>query len=74
MTVDEFLAELREIMQRDEALTLDTALKDLDEWDSLSALGVAAFFDRCFAKNISSDNLKRMQTVRDIVRASGLLS
>jgi len=72
MTAQEFLSELQDIMQRDEALSFDTALKDLDEWDSLSALGVAAFLDRCFAKQLTTDALKQMKTVRDIATAAGL--
>ena len=72
MTAQEFLAELQDIMQRDEALSFDTILKDLDEWDSLSVLGVAAFLDRCYGIQVTSEVLKQMKSVRDIATAAGL--
>ena len=72
MNADEFLAELLYALQRDEPLELDASLKDIDEWDSLAAMGVASLLDRKFGRRLSFDEIKRMRTVRDIANAAGL--
>ena len=72
MTADEFLAELLYALQRDEPLDIDASLKDIDEWDSLAAMGVAALLDRKFGKRLSFEDIKSMHTVRDIAKAAGL--
>ncbi|MBQ7607909.1 MAG: acyl carrier protein [Desulfovibrionaceae bacterium] len=72
MNADAFLAELAYALQRDDSLTLDDRLKDLEEWDSLAAMGVTALLDRKFGKRLSFDDIARMQTVRDIAQAAGL--
>ncbi len=72
MNVDAFLAELAYAMQRDEPIALDDELKNMEEWDSLAAMGITALLDRKFGKRISFDSIVRMKTVRDIARAAGL--
>lgn len=72
MTREKFLYDLQEIMQRDEPLSLEQQLADLEEWDSLSALGVAAYFDYNFGIQLTADHLKAMKTVSDLVSSSGI--
>ncbi|MBQ7617970.1 MAG: acyl carrier protein [Desulfovibrio sp.] len=68
----EFLAELQEILQRDDPLNMDMILKDLDEWDSLAIMGLAALLDRKFGKLVSFDTIKSLKTVRDIAKLAGI--
>ena len=72
MTQEEFLAEFIEILQRDDPLTMDMRLKDIDEWDSLANMGLTAFLDRRLNKKVSFDDLKRMETVKDVAIAAGI--
>ena len=46
MTKAEFLEKLQDIFERDDEITEDMVLEDMDEWDSLSAMAVMAFFNK----------------------------
>jgi acyl carrier protein len=48
------------------AMTLETELKNLPEWDSLAALGVIVMFDMEYSKIISGDMLSKCVTVGDV--------
>ncbi|MEA9565779.1 acyl carrier protein [Xanthomonas sp. WHRI 8932A] len=52
-------------------VTMDTALADLPEWDSLSALGVIVMFDVDYGKVITGDDLKKCATVNDLHKLLG---
>lgn len=67
MTNNELLAEWQELIQRDEPLTPKTTLADLEEWDSLSQLVLAAFFDRKLGRQISVDTLIACKTMQDLL-------
>ncbi|MBQ9405735.1 MAG: acyl carrier protein [Desulfovibrio sp.] len=72
MNIDAFLDELAYALQRDAPIALDDELKDIEEWDSLAAMGITALLDRKFGKRLSFDDIVRMKTVRDIAQAAGL--
>ena len=44
----------------------DTLLADLDEWDSMAALGVIAFAAQFFDKRITGDQLDLCSNVGDV--------
>ena len=67
-----FLREVQDILQRDDALTLDMPLKDVEEWDSLAVLSVAAFVHSRFSIRLTVNDFACMTTVGDIARAVGL--
>jgi acyl carrier protein len=72
MNREEFLHEMSEVMQRDDALTLDMPLKDVEEWDSLAVLTVAAFISSRFFIRLTVGDFAAMDTVGDIARAAKL--
>lgn len=67
MATAEFLAQLQEMLQTDAALTEDTALKEMEEWDSLAFMVLIAFFDKHFGKRVTFDDLKNCTTPADLI-------
>ena len=68
----EFLTELQDILQRDDPLVPEMALKDLPEWDSLSFMGVAGLFDKQFSKNLNFTDFESFITVEDLMTRAGI--
>ena len=53
------------------AVTPDTELRSLPEWDSLAALGVIVMFDVDYGKTITGDDLKNCSTITDLYKLLG---
>ncbi|MDR1922035.1 MAG: acyl carrier protein [Candidatus Adiutrix sp.] len=68
----DFLTELQDLLQRDEALTPDMPLRDLPEWDSMSMMAVAGFFDQRFGLTLNFGDFESCVTVEDLMRKAGL--
>ena len=70
---EEFLDSLKEALEveDDETLTMDTNLKDLEEYDSLSVLVIVALVDKKYKKQISSSNFKKVTTVNSLISLIG---
>lgn len=66
MTEKEKLELLEEIMDVEESLTLETVLSDLDEWDSLSTLALAAKVKELYNRNLTAEEIEGFTTVKDI--------
>ena len=45
MTKNDFLAKIVEILDSTEEVTFETTLSDIEEWDSITVISVAAFLD-----------------------------
>ena len=63
MKVDEFLTTLKDMMDTEADLTLETKLSEVEEWDSLS---LVTFLSYCNAK--LNRPLKSAQTVNDLYK------
>lgn len=72
MNREQFLAALKDVLQRDEDLTLDMELEDIDEWDSLSKMATIAFVDKELGKKLTFSDYDGMITVSDIIAKVGL--
>ena len=72
MNKEQFLEAFKDVLQRDENLTLDMALEDIDEWDSLSKMATIAFVDKEFGYKLTFADYDEMVTVSDIVNKIGL--
>ncbi len=72
MNKTEFLEELQDVLQRDDALTADMALQEIPEWDSLAMMAVVAFFDRNFDIKLTFNDFKNFKTVEDLIIKAGL--
>jgi acyl carrier protein len=50
-----------------ENLTADTALGDIDTWDSLARLSILIMLDHKFGRNVEAETLASFVTVGDIM-------
>lgn len=66
MSEKEKLELLEEIMDVEEELKPDMVLADLEEWDSLSTLALAAKVKELYDKNLTSGEIESFYTVKDI--------
>ena len=54
--------------QEEVAITPNTVLEELPEWDSLAALGIIVMFDVEYKKIITGDDLKACATITDLFK------
>ena len=62
-----FLEELRELLQRDEPITPDMALRDMEEWDSLAVMSCMAYFDKHFKVKTKISQYEHLRAVSDLM-------
>ena len=72
MTKTEFLEKLQDIFERDDEITEDMVLEEMDEWDSLSAMAVMAFFNKTLSITLLPAEVREMKTVAELVKKAGL--
>ena len=66
VSLEEKLELLEDIMDYDDALKPEMVLADLEEWDSLSTLALAAKSRALYGTNLTSDQILQFETVQDI--------
>ncbi len=69
MTTENFIKGLQEEVFMETNISLiepEISFKDLDEWDSLTALSLIAYFDMNLGKKISGDQIKSAVTFQDL--------
>lgn len=66
MSLEEKLELLEEIMDYEDSLGVDMVLSDLEEWDSLSTLALAAKVKVLYGENLTNDEIQNFKTVKDI--------
>lgn len=71
MTINDFLAEFLEILQRDEPVSVDTRLADLEEWDSLSVMSTMTWFATRLQVRNPYKTYAEQKTVQDIIDLAG---
>ena len=67
MTKIELLDEIKETLQKDEDITLDMRLEDIEEWDSLANISMISLYDQLFDVIVTSDDLRKCGTVDDLI-------
>jgi len=72
MNREDFLEQVQDLLQRDDPLTPDLELRDLPEWDSLSMMSLAAFFDQHFNMTLAFADFEALITVADLLKKAGL--
>jgi len=75
MKKEEFINELKEALEienEDQEITLETNLKDLEEYDSLSVLSIIAMIDKNFGKQIPSADFTKVTTVSSLMDLIGI--
>ena len=66
MTEQEKLDLLEEIMDVEEPLEPGMLLEDIEEWDSLSTLALAAKVKELYGTNLTNEEIIGFKTVKDI--------
>lgn len=66
MTDKDFLPLLQETLNRELPLSMEMALTDIPEWDSLSAMAVVGLAERYFARRLKLFELEGVRTVGEI--------
>lgn len=66
VSLEEKLELLEEIMDYEDSLEVDMVLSDLEEWDSLSTLALAAKVRELYGENLTNDEIRNFKTVKDI--------
>lgn len=68
MEIKEFIEKFAEIFDDTDASTLtpDTKFRELDEWSSLSALGVIALADEEFDVELSGNELRKANSIQEL--------
>ncbi len=69
MKTKDFIKELKEALEiedEDQEITLETNLKDLEEYDSLSILSIIAMIDKNFGKQIPSSDFIKITTIKSL--------
>ena len=72
MNKEEFIEKLEDILQTEESLKEETVLEDLEEWDSLAKMSLAAFYSSQFSKSLTFQDFKSLKTVKDLIDLAGI--
>jgi len=74
MKTEDFIRELTEALEiedEDQEITLETNLKELEEYDSLSVLSIIVMIDKNFGKQIPSADFAKVTTVNTLMGLIG---
>lgn len=74
MKVEDFIDELKdalEIEDEDKKITLETDLRYIEEYDSLSVLSIIAMIDKNFSTQIPSANFIKITTIKSLIDLIG---
>lgn len=68
MEIKEFIEKFAEIFDDTDvsALKPETNFREIDEWSSLSALGVIALADEEFGVEISGSDIRKTNTIQEL--------
>lgn len=68
MKINEFIEKFAEIFDDTDAATLtpETKFRELNEWSSLSALGVIALADEEFDAELSGAEMRQANTIQEL--------
>lgn len=69
MSIQEFLKELQDILQRDEPLSENDELKDMEEWDSIAIMTCMVWFESRLGIKQPYKFFQAQKTVRDLIQA-----
>ena len=73
MNVEDFLEDMKDVLQTEEDIQLSTSLDSLEEWDSLAIMSAMAYLDEKFSIKTTMEDYSKMKTIGDIAKKAGLL-
>lgn len=66
MNITDFLAQMLDVMQRDEDISPTDLLENIEEWDSMSAMAFMAYLERKHGKTENFTAIHACKTVQDL--------
>jgi acyl carrier protein len=72
MTIQEFILGLQEELEIEIVLEKTTNIKDLDEWDSMTAMVLIGYVSTEFNVTLTSDDLEALTTIDSLVDRIGV--
>lgn len=72
MNKQDFVTQLAEELEVEVDVTLETALEELDEWDSMGAMILIGFVSDNFNITLNADDIEVMTTFESIVERIGV--
>lgn len=67
MTKIELLEEVKETLQRDEDISLEMKLEDIEEWDSLAVISLISLYDELFSIITTNTDIEKCKTINDVI-------
>lgn len=68
MTRTELIAKIEETLQTEQALTSETNLDSIEEWDSLGVISIISLYDQLFSMTIRAEVIESCSTVEDLIQ------
>lgn len=66
MNEQDFIEKLIEVMDTEEELQMDTALEEIEEWDSLSYVSFLALCSKVAKTHVEPQEVRDARTVKDL--------
>lgn len=66
MERDEFIEKLKDLLDCECEIEMETSLDDIEEWDSLGIITFLAEMGKHAASQIKADDVKNAKTVQDL--------
>lgn len=72
MTKDNFLLKLEDELELDTKLTLETNIKDIEEWDSMTAMVLIGILSNEFGISLKLEEIESLTTINSIIERVGV--
>lgn len=66
MNEQEFIKKIVDIMDTEDEITMDTALEEIEEWDSLSHVGFLSLCASTAKTKVHAAEVRAAKTIRDL--------
>ncbi len=66
MNEKEFLEKMVDLMDTEDEITMDSALEEIDEWDSLSNIGFLSLCTKYAKTRVNAPEVRAAKTIRDL--------
>tara|TARA_B110000259_G_C13684336_1_gene269630 strand:- start:194 stop:424 length:231 start_codon:yes stop_codon:yes gene_type:complete len=71
MKKEEFIKELTEELELETVVTIDTNIKDMDEWDSMGAMILIGYVSDTFDVTLNADDISSLTTFSSLIDRIG---
>ncbi len=72
MKKTEFLTRLKEELEFESNLEINTNIKELDDWDSMAAMVLIGFVSDEFGITLNADDIAAITTIESLIQKIGL--